>query len=157
MARSSSACLPPAAPLVTPGTALGLPQLIHLGHPLLELVVLAFLVAVPLLLQWTVSRVRAQISCPHCSSESRPRPPRRIAIQLGRATQEGRGGELRVSTYLTLPGQVVRVGPAPVEGDQEVGAVVPVCHGELRIAHLLAGRLCWGGREKGQTSAGVHW
>lgn len=45
-------------------------------------------------------------------------------------------------TYLTLPGQEVRIGPAPVEGDQEVGAAVPVLYGELRIAHLVAGRLC---------------
>lgn len=78
-------------PSVASGTALGLSQLVHLGHALLELHVLAFLVAVPLL--------------------------------------------------LTLPGQEVRIGPAPVEGDQEVGAAVPVLYGELRIAHLVAGRL----------------
>lgn len=38
-------------PSVTPRTVLGFPELIHLGHPLLELDVLAFLVAVSLVLQ----------------------------------------------------------------------------------------------------------
>lgn len=44
-------------------------------------------------------------------------------------------------TYLALPGQVVCLEAAPVEGDQEVRAAVSVCQRELRIAHLLAGRL----------------
>lgn len=36
--------------LVAPRTALGRPELVHLGHPLLELDILTFLIAVPLLL-----------------------------------------------------------------------------------------------------------
>lgn len=47
-------------------------------------------------------------------------------------------------TYLALPWQVVRVLPASVEGDQEVGAVVSVCQREHGITHLLAGRLWLG-------------
>lgn len=41
--------------LIAPRTALGRPELVHLGHPLLELDVLTFLVAVPLLLYVYVS------------------------------------------------------------------------------------------------------
>lgn len=41
--------------LIAPRTTLGRSELVHLGHPLLELDVLTFLVAVPLLLYLYVS------------------------------------------------------------------------------------------------------
>lgn len=71
--------------------------------------------------------------------------------RLGDAT----GLVIGTSTYLALPRQEVSVGPAPVEGNQEVGAVVPVCHGKLGVAHLLAGRLCR--PTSAESSLGKGW
>lgn len=50
-----TARLRPGPLLIAPRTTLGRPELVHLGHPLLELDVLTFLVAVPLLLCLYVS------------------------------------------------------------------------------------------------------
>jgi hypothetical protein len=43
-------------------------------------------------------------------------------------------------SYLALPGHVVGLEPAAIEGNQQVGAAVSVLHGDFGIAHLLAGR-----------------
>lgn len=111
---------------VAPSTALGFPELVHLGHPLLELDILALLVAVSLVLQQRESACQSiRIQCWCC---------RPVSCSLA--------GRLGCHSYLTLPRQVVCLVPTPVEGDQKVGAAVSVCHGELRIAHLLAGRSC---------------
>jgi hypothetical protein len=52
-------------------------------------------------------------------------------------------------SYLALPRQVVRLVPAPIQRDQEVGAAVTVGKRELGVAHLLAGRLCFAGSQRG--------
>lgn len=41
--------------------------------------------------------------------------------------------------YLALPGEVVLLLPASVQGDQKVCAGVPVLEGETSIGHLLPG------------------
>jgi hypothetical protein len=67
-------------------------------------------------------------------------------------------GSARRCSYLALPRHVECLEATPIEGNQQVGAAVSVLHGELRIAHLLAGRPCcplagpvpmegWGARE----------
>lgn len=63
--------------LVAPRAALGLPELVHLGHPLLELDVLALLVAVSLVLRHTASVGRV----PSMAAPAVASPP----VGLGRA------------------------------------------------------------------------
>jgi hypothetical protein len=49
-------------------------------------------------------------------------------------------GSVGCGSYLALPRHVEGLEATPIEGNQQVGAAVSVLHGELRIAHLLAGR-----------------
>jgi hypothetical protein len=99
--------------LVTPRPVLGFPELVHLGHPLLELDVLALFVRMSLVLRLVLVSLSSPLS----------------AGQLG-------------LVYLALPREVVRLVATPVEGDQEVGAAVAVCHGQLGRRHFLARRFC---------------
>lgn len=103
---------------VAPLAVLGRPELVHLGDSLLELDVLAFLVAVALVLE---SKGVSSAIAP------RARPPLWTT---------------QLTTYFALPRQKVGIRATPVERDQQVGAAVAVGHGELRSAHLLAGRRC---------------
>lgn len=113
---------PSSTALVTPRTSLGLSELVHLGHPLLELDVLALFVAVSLVL-WCGQ---------YCQL-----PRDESGSGASRLT-----GTLGWNPYVALPGKVVCVLTTTVEGDQEVAAAVAVRHGEFGITHLLAGRLC---------------
>lgn len=71
----------------------------------------------------------------------------------------------RGTTHAALPRQVVGLGAAPVEGDQEVGAAVAVGNGQLGLAHLLARGLCEGasglalgpGRESEMDCGRTYW
>ena len=63
-------------------------------------------------------------------------------------------GHAQLTAYLTLPRQKVGIHATPVERDQQVGAAVAVGHGELRGAHLLAGRLYWGKVSKAGSQSG---
>ena len=123
-ARSSPARHPPSTRCsVAASTALGRPKLVHLGDTFFELDVLALFVAVSLVLRQAMSVDRVPLRNPFRGF----RPP---------------PGPARHNSYLALPRQIVRLKATAVEGNQQVGAAVSILKGELRSAHLLAGRSC---------------
>lgn len=86
---------------VATGAALGRPELVHLGHALLEFVVLALLVGMSLILS---EKHRKLAGC---------------CVKCGAKTTLKRPGA-RGRSYLALPRKVVFGLPAPVQRDQEV-------------------------------------
>jgi hypothetical protein len=104
--------LPPQVASVAPGTALGFPELVHLGDSLLELDVLALLVAVSLVLR----KSRVSLS-----------PLVQNARSIFRRIAAVRPGIRDAKPYLALPRHVVCFEAAPVEGDQKMATAVSVC------------------------------
>ena len=103
---------------ITPRPTLGRPYLIHLLHPLLELLILALLVRMSL-------GLRINISCP-C-----PIPHGHILPRSFDAS--------RLLSYLTLPRQVIFLEPTAVQRDEQVGAAITVGEGESGGGHFFAG------------------
>lgn len=105
---------PPPGRSIAPRTPLGCPELAHLLRSLLKLLVLAFLVAMSLVLDGGTYQ----------------------------APVLSRGTTGQACTYDAFPRQIVVVETTFVEGDEEVGATVAICQGEFCIPHLLAGCRC---------------
>ena len=104
--------------LVAPGTTLRSTELFHLSNALLELLVLALLVAMSLVL-W--GRKEYGISYIYC--------------EINKVPSKRSGCE----TYLALPGKVVLLLSATVQWNQKVCARVAVLKGKAGIRHFLAG------------------
>jgi hypothetical protein len=104
--------LPPTNALVASRAVLCVSQLVHLCDPLLELLILALLIAVSLCLQSpTVSP-----NYHHFSS--------------------------KVLTYLTLPREVELFVPTAIQRYKEVCTAISVCKREFCIGHCLPGCSC---------------
>ena len=110
---------------IAPGTVLGSPQLVHLGHTLLELFVLALFVAVSLvlLIKEKGKKVIVLVKCAN-------------GFCRGKERRVDHGG---VTSYLALPRQVILCLSAPVQRDEQVGTRVPVLDRQASVRHLLVG------------------
>lgn len=103
--------------LVTPLPTLRRPQLIHLRNPLLELLVLAFLIAVSLCLP---------IYQPLLNPNPDPFPPDPYPSSK---SVIGNGA------YLTLPRQIILLVPTPVQRDKQVRTAIAVGDRKAAFGH----------------------